>query len=87
MIWLYSLHITRSGDTTNKPPNGKILKDMGKSTGTASVNVEPKEKHMRSSGFGGGMICNDDFINDGLRPEIFKNQPISFSVELLYNYP
>ena len=37
------------GEATNKTPNGKILKDMGKSTGTASVNVEPKEKHMRTA--------------------------------------
>ncbi len=54
-------------------PNGTILKDMGKSTGAVSANVDPKEKHMRTAGFGGGMIRNDDFINDGLRPDIFKN--------------
>ena len=54
-------------------PDGKILKDMGKSTGAISTNIEPKEKHMRTAGFGGGMIRNDDFINDGLRPDIFKN--------------
>lgn len=54
-------------------PNGKILKDMGKSVGSVSVNIEPKEKHMRTAGFGGGMIRNDDFINNGLRPDIFKN--------------
>lgn len=54
-------------------PNGTILKDMGKSTGAVSANIDPKEKHMRTAGFGGGMIRNDDFINDGLRPDIFKN--------------
>ncbi len=54
-------------------PNGKILKDMGKSVGSVSANIEPKEKHMRTAGFGGDMIRNDDFINDGLRPDIFKN--------------
>ena len=54
-------------------PNGKILKDMGKTIGAVSANIEPKEKHMRTAGFGGGMIRNDDFINDGLRPDLFKN--------------
>ena len=53
-------------------PDGKILQDMGKSVGSVSVNIEAKEKHMRTAGFGGGMIRNDDFINNGLRPEIFK---------------
>ncbi len=54
-------------------PNGKILKDMGKSVGSVSANIDPKEKHMRTAGFGGGLIRNDDFINDGLRPDVFKN--------------
>lgn len=54
-------------------PNGKILKDMGKGTGAVSEDIEPKWKHMRTAGFGGNMIRNDDFINDGLRPDIFKN--------------
>jgi predicted amidohydrolase len=54
-------------------PDGSILKDMGKSTGAISVNIEPNKKHMRTAGFGGGMIRNDDFINNGLRPNIFKN--------------
>ena len=54
-------------------PDGKILQDMGKSIGAVSINIEPNEKHMRTAGFGGGMIRNDDFINNGLRPNIFKN--------------
>ena len=53
-------------------PDGSILRDMGKSIGAISANIEPNEKHMRTAGFGGGMIRNDDFINDGLRPDIFK---------------
>lgn len=51
--------------------NGKILTDMGKDIGSASAEVDPKWKHMRTAGFGGGMIRNDDFINDGLCPELF----------------
>ena len=54
-------------------PNGRILKDMGRTIGSVSANIEPKEKYMRTAGFGGGMVRNDDFINYGLRPDIFKN--------------
>ena len=54
-------------------PNGNILEDMGKDVGSALALIDPKWKYMRTAGFGGGMIRNDDFINDGLRPDIFKN--------------
>ena len=53
-------------------PDGKILKDMGKETGSISVSTDLSYKYMRTAGFGGGMIRNDDFINNGIRPEIFK---------------
>ena len=53
-------------------PNGKILKDLGKDVGSISADVEPKWKFMRTAGFGGDMIRNDDFINQGLCPEAFK---------------
>ena len=53
-------------------PDGKILQDMGKDTGSISVTANLCYKYMRTAGFGGGMIRNDDFINNGLRPEIFK---------------
>ena len=55
-------------------PNGKILIDLGKEIGSVSVEIDPFEKFTRTAGFGGGIIRNDDFINDGLRPEIFKNR-------------
>ncbi len=54
-------------------PNGQILKDMGKDVGSVSAEIDTKWKYMRTAGFGGGMIRNDDFINDGLRPDVFKN--------------
>lgn len=54
-------------------PDGQILKDMGKDVGSVSALIDPKWKYMRAAGFGGGMVRNDDFINDGLRPDIFKN--------------
>ena len=52
-------------------PSGEILTDMGKDVGSTSADVDVKFKHMRSAGFGGGLIRNDDFINEGLRPEVF----------------
>ncbi len=54
-------------------PDGHTLKDMGKDVGSVSVEIDPKMKYMRAAGFGGGIVRNDDFINDGLRPDIFKN--------------
>ena len=52
-------------------PNGKILTDMGKNIGSTSTDVDLKWKYMRTAGFGGGMISNDDFINEGLCPDLF----------------
>ena len=54
-------------------PDGKILQDMGKNIGSISVTADLYYKYMRTAGFGGGMIRNDDFINNGLRPGVFKN--------------
>ena len=53
-------------------PEGLILQDMGKDTGSVSALVDPKYKYMRTAGFGGGMVRNDRFISDGLRPQIFR---------------
>lgn len=53
-------------------PDGKILQDIGKAIGSISAEVDPHKKHMRTAGFGGSMIRNDDFINAGMRPEVFK---------------
>lgn len=52
-------------------PDGKILTDMGKGVGSTTANIDPSYKYMRTAGFGGNMIRNDDFINNGLCPEIF----------------
>lgn len=53
-------------------PNGKILKDLGKEVGVITAEIDIKHKYERSAGFGKGLIRNDEFINIGLRPEIFK---------------
>jgi predicted amidohydrolase len=52
-------------------PNGKILKDLGKEVGSITEQIDVFVKHLRPAGFGKGMIRNDEFINIGLRPEIF----------------
>ncbi|MBQ3133591.1 MAG: carbon-nitrogen hydrolase family protein [Clostridia bacterium] len=57
-------------------PNGEVLKDLGKEVGRISAEIDPHDKHMRTAGFGGELIRNDDFINNGLRPEVFKHEPI-----------
>ena len=53
-------------------PDGKILKDLGKEVGKISATVDLTFKHTRPAGFGCGVVRNDDFINEGLCPEIFK---------------
>ena len=54
-------------------PDGTILKNLGKEIGSVAVTVDVKEKYMRTAGFGGNMVRNDDFINAGLRPEVFSD--------------
>ena len=53
-------------------PNGKILNDLGKEIGSASAEIDIKFKHVRNAGYGKGLIRNDEFINNGLRPEVFN---------------
>ena len=53
-------------------PDGRILKSLRKEVGSASVSVDVKEKYMRTAGFGGDMVRNDEFINAGLKPDIYK---------------
>ena len=63
---------SRGGCSMIVSPRGDILEDLGMEVGSVSATVVPTEKHMRTAGFGGKMIRNDDFINDGLRPEVFE---------------
>ena len=61
----------RGGCSMIVSPEGLILENMGKTVGTVSAEVDPRQKYMRTAGFGGGMVRNDDFINAGLRPQVF----------------
>lgn len=60
------------GNSMIVAPDGNILCNIGKEVGSISHKIDEKEKYMRSAGFGGGWVRGDDFINDGLCPEIFK---------------
>ena len=62
----------RGGCSAIVSPEGKIVADMGKSVGSVRAEIDPKYKYTRTAGFGGGVIRNDDFINDGLCPEVFE---------------
>ena len=62
----------RGGCSMIVSPDGQILCDMGKNTGSASYDVDCKWKYMRTAGFGGDIVRNDDFISAGLCPEVFK---------------
>ncbi len=69
----YSMdHEDRGGCSMLVAPDGQILQDLGKSVGQASAEVDVFRKYMRTAGFGGGMVRNDDFINDGCCPEVFR---------------
>ena len=78
-------YVLRSSYTMNKDnlggctmivaPNGKILENLGKNEGVASVNENVKLKCYRSAGFGGEIVLNDKFIDDGLCPEAFEAFP------------
>ena len=65
---------TRGGNSMIVAPDGTILKNLGKSIGSATVTVDETEKYMRTAGFGGSMVRNDDFINAGLRSDIFSHR-------------
>ena len=62
----------KGGNTMIVAPDGQILENMGAAVGSVSATVDPKQKYMRPAGFGGGMVRNDDFINAGLCPDVFK---------------
>ena len=61
----------RGGNSMIVEPSGKIIKNLGKEVGSIVVSVNLKEKYMRTAGFGGDMVRNDEFINKGLMPNAF----------------
>ena len=73
--------VLRSSYTTNKErtggcsmivePIGNIVKCLEKEEGVISHNASIKLKCFRRNGFGGEYILNDEFVNNGLRSDIF----------------
>jgi len=61
----------RGGCSMIVSPDGNIIKNIGGGVGSISADIDVFEKYMRTAGFGGGLVRNDDFINDGLCPEAF----------------
>lgn len=53
-------------------PDGQIIEDMGKNVGSISAKIEPFKKYMRTAGFGGDLVRNDDFISLGICPSAFE---------------
>ena len=54
-------------------PSGKILADMENKTGKLICDIaDPKWKYMRSNSFGGNMIRNDRFIDQGRTPWAYR---------------
>lgn len=68
----YSMNDTEhGGNSMIVSPDGQILENLGKGIGHISAAVDPKQKYMRTAGFGGGVVRNDEFINMGLYPQAF----------------
>lgn len=54
-------------------PSGKILADMENRTGKLICDIaDPKWKYMRSNSFGGEMILNDRFVEQGRTPWAYR---------------
>ena len=61
----------KGGSAMFVAPDGKIIENMGKKVGAITTDIDPKEKYMRTAGFGGDIVRNDDFISSGLCPDAF----------------
>ena len=69
----------RGGNSMIVYPDGQISKNLGSEVGSLSDTINEKQKYMRPAGFGGEMVRNDDFINDGLCAKTFENAPKSIN--------
>ena len=64
---------TVGGSSCVVDPSGKILADMEDKTGKLLCDIDdPKWKYMRSNSFGGSMIRNDKFIDQGRTPWAYR---------------
>ena len=69
----YSMESDRlGGNSMIVAPIGEVRKNLGKDVGSISCTENVKAKCYRPAGFGRDFILNDKFVDDGLRPDIFK---------------
>lgn len=64
----------KGGNSMIVSPDGQILENLGSAVGSITAEIDPKWKYMRPAGFGGSLVRNDDFINQGLCPNICKGE-------------
>lgn len=64
---------TKGGTSLIVDPTGKILKDMGQKCGKLVMEIEDiHKKNMRSNSYGGSLISNTDFIEQGRTPRSYR---------------
>ncbi len=64
---------TTGGTSLVVAPSGEILADAGEKNGKLVCDIgDPKQKYMRSNSFGGKMILNRDFIEQGRTPWSYR---------------
>ena len=64
---------TKGGTSLIVDPKGKILADMGQKTGKLVMEIEDiHKKNMRSNSYGGSLISNTDFIEQGRTPSSYR---------------
>lgn len=77
------------GCTLAVSPEGNIIGEFGNSIGTFSCEIgDPHHKYMRSNSYGGALIPNDQFIEQGRTPWCYR--PCGSMViesESVYPYP
>ncbi|MBO5285848.1 MAG: carbon-nitrogen hydrolase family protein [Clostridia bacterium] len=61
----------KGGSSMIVAPDGNILVNAVDTVGTVTKTVNVKDKYTRTAGFGGNVVRNDDFINEGLCPDAF----------------
>ena len=64
---------TTGGTSLVVAPSGEILADAGQNNGKLVCDIgDPHKKYMRSNSFGGNMILNRDFIEQGRTPWSYR---------------
>ena len=64
---------TKGGTSLIVDPKGKILKDMGQKTGKLVMEIEDiHDKNYRTDSYGGSLISNTDFIEQGRTPSSYR---------------